>query len=130
MRSSAAPVFTFLWFAALSSPLFAQTPVNYKVAFIADSGSGQDFQNVLDMMVREGVDAVVHAGDLAYSSGGVTEWDNRITNTLGADFSYFASAGNHDTGDWDAYRAVLEPRMTANGITWPRHTMAPLSKSS
>jgi hypothetical protein len=118
MTSRAALVFALLFFPTSSS---AQTPVNYKVGFIGDTGAGSNFQNVLDLMVREGVDAVAHPGDLGYSSSSVTDWGDRVTNTLGATFPYFASVGNHDLGDWDTYRDMLEPRMTANGI--PGHSL-------
>ncbi|MBZ0266572.1 fibronectin type III domain-containing protein, partial [bacterium] len=95
-----------------------QTPINYKVAFVGDTDFGPDFQQVLDLMARENVDAVVHAGDLAYSSLGIGEFMGRIENTLGPDFPYFASVGNHDIAYWPTYQAHLEPLAAANGITW------------
>ena len=111
-------VLALFFVGALCANLFAQTPVNFKVAFIGDTGHDQDFQNVLDLMAAEGTDAVVQAGDLAYSSGGVNEFRTRIENTLGTNFPYFAAAGNHDDSFWGAYQAFLEPWATANGIVW------------
>jgi hypothetical protein len=116
MRRSS--VLGLLLFVTSVSPALGQTPPNYRVAFIGDSNYGQDFQNVLDMMAREGVDAVVHAGDLAYSAGGVSGFRTRIEDTLGPNFPYFASVGNHDKDHWASYQAFLEPWATANGIVW------------
>ena len=78
------------------------TEQNLKVAFIGDSDRTGNFQAVLDLINRENVDLVVHAGDLAYANDqtAITTWVNRISNTLGPNFPYIISVGNHDTSGW------------------------------
>ena len=86
----------------------AITPADFKVAFVGDSGAGSDFRRVLQLIRDEGTDAVIHQGDLGYSSSAST-WDQVVTDVLGADFPYFASKGNHDS--WSSYQQVLSARM-------------------
>ena len=94
-------------------------PPNFKVAFIADTDYGSDFQGVLTLIKNEDADMVIHAGDLGYgtssepfvpglweddietvldpswqSSGKMTEF-----NTTCSLFPYFISMGNHENGD-------------------------------
>jgi len=105
-----------------SSVLLAQpqTPVNYKVAFIADQQDGSDAIAVLNLVKNEGAQAVVHQGDFDYGDN-PQGWDSMITSVLGANFPYFASAGNHDEGNFygaGGYQSFLIARMNRLGITW------------
>ena len=97
------------------------TSPNFKVAFIADTGTGPNAEAVLNLIKNEGADMVIHSGDLGY--GGVDEnnvqtainWNNQINNILGSNFPYFASIGNHDVGLWNVaggYSDLLESRLS------------------
>ncbi|MEE9349115.1 MAG: metallophosphoesterase [Flavobacteriaceae bacterium] len=102
------------------------TPENHKVAFIGDTGAGDNFQVVLDLIKNENANAVMHNGDLSYAEEDdqaeidllVPQWYNMVKNTLGDTFPYFACVGNHEQAYWHRYADLLEPHMTANGITW------------
>jgi hypothetical protein len=93
----------------------AQTPPNFKVAFLGDSAAGTNFQNVLQLIEDEGADMAIHMGDFGY--GNETDpqvainWDAQITNILGASFPYFGAVGNHDVGNWSTYQQLLEDRL-------------------
>jgi hypothetical protein len=96
------------------------TPENFKVAFFGDQGLGLDAVAVLDLVAGEGADAVVHMGDFDYANDPAA-WEAQIDATLGADFPYFASAGNHDADSFygpGGYQERLEARMTSLGIVW------------
>jgi len=100
--------------------LAAQTPVNFKVAFIGDQGSGSNATAVLNLIKNEGAHAVVHSGDFDYNDNPAA-WDGLITSVLGANFPYFASVGNHDDGNFygsGGYQSYLAARMNRLGITW------------
>ena len=91
---------------------------NFKVAFIGDSGDGSGFQSVLNLIDAEGaatgvpVQLVLHQGDFSYQLGPTPEWTNKINNTLGADFPYLGSDGNHD--DWQLYAdQFFKPRLAS-----------------
>ncbi len=75
---------------------------NTKIAFIGDTGDGNNFQGVLNLIKAEGAQAVIHSGDLSYSSSAST-FISKINATLGADYPYFMGQGNHDTGSWSQY---------------------------
>ena len=84
-----------------------------KVAFIGDQDNDDNAEAVLSLIAAEGTGMVLHQGDFDYS-GNPTDWDNRISGILGADFPYFASPGNHDTGSWSGssgYQAKLIARL-------------------
>ncbi len=89
------------------------TPPGYKVAFIADQGLGvSDSEAVLNVILNEGADMVMHQGDFDYSDD-PDAWDAQINSVLGPDFPYFASVGNHDDGSsvWPAYQQKLTDRL-------------------
>ncbi|MDA1036419.1 MAG: metallophosphoesterase [Chloroflexi bacterium] len=95
------------------------TPEDFKIAFIGDQDINSDSKAVLGMIRDEGADMVLHQGDLGYSNG-ADAWDEMISDTLGADFPYFASIGNHDCtvlggcsgpGVWPDYQARLQQRL-------------------
>jgi len=95
-------------------------PPGLKVAFIGDQGLGADAVAVLELILAEGADAVVHGGDFDYSDD-PDAWDAQIDGVLGPDFPYFACIGNHDEDDYfrvDGYQDHIEARMNRLGIAW------------
>jgi hypothetical protein len=111
--------------AALGPAARAQlaTPEDFTVAFFGDQGLGEDSVAVLDLVAQEGADAVVHLGDFDYSGDatGPAAFEAQINATLGEDFPYFASAGNHDADFFHGpggYQELLEARMQRLGIVW------------
>ncbi|MEP4095931.1 fibronectin type III domain-containing protein, partial [Reichenbachiella sp.] len=98
----------------------ATTPVNFKVAFIGDAGTSANADAVLNLISAEGADAVVHAGDMTYSSN-PGAFEANINAVLGANFPYFWSAGNHDDHVWRGagnFQELGEARMNRLGIPW------------
>jgi hypothetical protein len=95
-------------------------PHELKIAFIGDQGAGAGAVAVLQLIAAEGAQAVVHAGDFDYGDDPAA-WDARISSVLGADFPYFAAAGNHDESRFYAtngYQDKLQERMGRLGIAW------------
>ncbi len=88
-------------------------PPNFKVAFIGDQGLGRDSKAVLEMIRDEGTDMVLHSGDFDYYDD-PDRWDQQINETLGDDFPYFASIGNHDVPAWEGYQRKLQERLARN----------------
>jgi hypothetical protein len=106
----------------IAPPTHAQLnpPENFTVAFFGDQGLGADSVAVLDLVAQEGAEAVVHVGDFDYSNDPAA-WEAQIDATLGADFPYFASAGNHDAAEFygtGGYQERLAARMQLLGIVW------------
>lgn len=98
------------------------TPANFKVAFIGDTDNGRDFEDVLDLIVREGAKAVVIQGDLEYGGNTAPDWfpviDGKIQTAM-TKIPYFVSRGNHDD-DWTAANGMgtgLETRLQQWGVT-------------
>jgi len=85
-------------------------PPNFKVAFIGDQGFGANSVSVLQLIKDEGAQMVLHQGDFEYANN-PNAWDNQINSVLGADFPYFASAGNHDKAAWSGYQQKLNERL-------------------
>ena len=84
-----------------------------KVAFIGDTGTGSAFQNVLNLIKREGAELTIVAGDTSYSSSRDDDWDAMVRNTLGSADPALVAAGNHDYGDsnFSDVRAYGEARL-------------------
>lgn len=61
---------------------------------------------MLRLIRDEGSDLVVHAGDFDYEND-PEAWESMLTEELGADFPYLASAGGHDLERWPGYEQVL-----------------------
>ncbi|MGH7598791.1 MAG: metallophosphoesterase, partial [bacterium] len=97
--------------------LAAQTPANFKIAFIGDQGLGNEARAVLNLIKSEGAQAALHQGDFDYEDDPAA-WEAQINDVLGANFPYFASAGNHDEAEWEGYQQLMESRLTRLGITW------------
>lgn len=96
------------------------SPAEFKIAFFGDQGSGGNAGRVLDLVVREGADAVVHIGDFDYGDD-PGAWEGLINNKLGANFPYFAAPGNHESDAFygaGGYQEVMAARMGRLGLTW------------
>src|SRR5437773_11555950 len=99
------------------------TDPNLKVAFIGDSGNGDGFRRVLELIKSEGAHVVLHQGDFDYDDN-ASEFFRTIDAVLGPDFPYLASVGNHDTDSWPencwdrhgCYAKFLKARMTRIGV--------------
>ena len=95
---------------ALRAQGLIQTLPDFKVAFIGDQGSGSNAADVLQLIMDEGAEMVLHQGDFDYG-GNPNEFDQLINDVLGPDFPYFASKGNHDTSAWSGYQQKLYDRL-------------------
>jgi len=96
------------------------TPINFKVALIGDQGMNPNSVAVLNLIRAEGAQAVIHQGDLGYTSD-TAAWEAQINSVLGSSFPYFASIGNADDADWVGplgYQPLFINRMNRLGITW------------
>ena len=96
------------------------TPENFTIAFIGDQGLGPDSRAVLELIKSEGAHAVLHQGDFDYKDD-PAGWEAQINATLGADFPYFASVGNHDEKRFygaEGYQELMSARMYRLGVTW------------
>lgn len=86
-------------------------PQDYKIAFVGDTGSGDNFQDVLDLISSEGADLVLHQGDMDYieDEAGSILFQARVLSTL-PDTPYLGSDGNHDNWEWyiDFFNDQLE----------------------
>lgn len=80
------------------------------VAFIGDQGLGENAEAVLELIHEEEAGLVLHQGDLDYDED-PEAWDAQINQTLGEDFPYVASVGNHDKDAWGGYQTVLQSRI-------------------
>ena len=95
-------------------------PANFTIAFIGDQGLGANAQAVLNVIAIEGADAVIHSGDFEYLNNPLA-WDDQINATLGPNFPYFASAGNHDAPVFygpGGYQEFMMARMNQLGLSW------------
>jgi hypothetical protein len=108
------------------SPLVAggiAPPAGYKVAFVGDTDNGVEFEAVLDLILSEGADLVLHQGDFDYGPN-PTAFFALIDSILGPNFPYLISVGNHDDLAWNedcddpdgCYVTFLKARMAALGI--------------
>jgi hypothetical protein len=88
-------------------------PADFKVAFIGDQGRGNSATAVLQLILAEGTDLVLHQGDFDYADD-PDAWDQKITDVLGPAFPYLVSVGNHDTAAWsgtNGYQAKFQQRL-------------------
>ena len=92
-------------------------PPNFKVALIGDQGLGRNSREVLEMIKAEGADMVIHSGDFDYLDD-PDGWDQQINETLGEDYPYFGSIGNHDVVAWEGYQEKLQERLTRISGAW------------
>jgi len=87
-----------------------ETTKNLKVTFIGDQGANDNAISVLELILSEGTDMVLHQGDFDYFDD-PDLWDAQINEILGSDYPYFASIGNHDVNAWDGYQEKLQNRL-------------------
>jgi hypothetical protein len=95
------------------------------IAFIGDQGwepAGELYgpRAVLQLILDEGADAVMHQGDFDYLDDPAA-WEQQIDDILGPDFPYFVSVGNHDVPMWDlagGYKERMESRAQRQGFAW------------
>jgi hypothetical protein len=95
-------------------------PPELKLAFLGDQGLGSDAEAVLDLLVAEGAEALVHLGDFDYEDD-PRDWEALLDEHLGRDFPVFAVVGNHDVDEFygrHGYQERLETRMRRLGVTW------------
>lgn len=86
------------------------------VAFIADQGMTEESRDVLRLIDREEADVVVHSGDFDYQHD-PRAWDAMINETLGPEFPYVATIGDHDREAWSGYQRVIRNRVQrADGL--------------
>ncbi|MDQ7052080.1 MAG: metallophosphoesterase [candidate division KSB1 bacterium] len=107
---------------AIASMAQAQqtTPVNFRVAFIADVGVTNNSKKVLQLIKDEKTDLLIILGDFDYYDD-PTRWENMLNSILGENFPIFAAIGNHDLKAWDGnkgYQWYLQQRCQRLGITW------------
>jgi predicted phosphodiesterase len=93
------------------------TPVNFKVAFFGDQGIGSDSLAVLQLVLAEGADAIVHLGDFDYGDDPAA-WQQQIEDVLPPCFPYFAVAGNHDESEFPEYQSVIANQLVCAGVSW------------
>lgn len=84
-----------------------------KIAFVGDTNAGTAFQNVLNLIKREGAQLTVALGDTVYSPGLEDDWDTKVRNTLGNSDPALVVVGNHDVddGDWATVRSFGQARL-------------------
>lgn len=105
---------------AIGPDFTVKTPINFKIAFLADSDIGVNADAVLNLIKNEGSQVVIHPGDLNYSEI-PQDFENNINGILGAEFPYFYGVGNHDDTVWNGtngYQSFLEARFQRLGIPW------------
>lgn len=104
-------------------------PPNFKIAFLGDSGYGENYHRVLELIREERADLAVHAGDLGYDEENAEApqlWLDQIESVLDPTasegvFPYFFSMGNHDVSRWNdenGYRSILADRFERLGIEY------------
>lgn len=76
-------------------PRGTPTVEQLRVAFIGDQGLSSDATAVLELVISEGADFLLIAGDFDYTEN-PTAWDELNVAALGPDYPVFAVAGNHD----------------------------------
>jgi hypothetical protein len=83
------------------------TEPNLKVAFIGDTSTGTDYQDVLTLVKNEQAAALVVQGDMSYSDD-PEDWWTVTELVLGTSFPIFISRGNHDDASWSGYLAKAQ----------------------
>jgi len=86
------------------------TPMNTKVAFIADTTLNSDTQQLYGMIKDERVEALFIQGDLDYYND-PDGWDQQLTDTFGEDFPVFISLGNNDDCMATGYQDKVTQRL-------------------
>ncbi|MFQ3247436.1 MAG: hypothetical protein ACI9SP_004092 [Arenicella sp.] len=77
-----------------------------KIAFIGDTSTSGNFQQVLNLIKSEGAELTIVAGDTSYGSQAPSTWNNMVVNTLGSNDPALVANGNHDYGDNDVSQII------------------------
>lgn len=72
-----------------------ETPINTTIAIFGDQGLSENAVSVLQLVLAENAEAVIHVGDFDYVSS-PSQWDELVSNNLGEQFPYYSVLGNHD----------------------------------
>jgi hypothetical protein len=116
------PLTTLVLGLALAVSANAQSvpPPEYKLAFLGDQGIDDEAEAVLELVLAEGAEALVHLGDFDYDDD-PQAWMDLLDSVLGPDFPVLAVIGNHDVDEFfgpGGYQELLEERMQRHGIVW------------
>ena len=106
----------FLGLSSQSELVSEETPENFKVAFLGDSGKDIGFERVLKLIKKQGAQMIIHAGDFAYGSifsqrNGSRQWNEKVNQVLGESFPYFLLVGNHESYGWSHYVDIFSKRL-------------------
>jgi hypothetical protein len=96
----------------------AETPINTTIAFFGDQGLSQNAVSVLQLVLSENAEAVIHVGDFDYVSS-PSQWDELISNNLGEQFPYYSVLGNHDAVSFsmpNGYQQKIAERLERNEL--------------
>lgn len=94
-------------------------PKDFKIAFLGDQGLGPGSEAALQLVKREGSQALVHLGDFDYTDNPAA-WEDQTNRILGPDFPQIAVVGNHDLFGWpgaDGYSQFIRSRFTKMGVS-------------
>ena len=97
------------------------TAPNLKVALIGDSGDDQGFAEVIQLIVAEEADLVLHQGDFSYAPGPTTAWLAAIEQ-LDPTIPYLGADGNHDR--WRRYVSFFAKQVSKEGVELVHGTVA------
>ena len=86
-----------------------------KVAFTGDQGVDKHARAVLSLIASEGTDLLMIQGDLGYGNGNAGQWEENLTNALGADFPVLSLVGNHENFEWPIYQRYIQRRIDRAG---------------
>jgi len=86
------------------------TEPNLKVAFIGDQGTNENSRLILELILSEKAELIIHQGDLDYydTPSLTAEMYNEI---LGEDFPFVATVGNHNSSIWKTYQELFQARI-------------------
>ena len=103
-------------FEIVSNPhlLTEETPKNFKVAFVGDTGTGYGFERVLHLIKEQKADMILHLGDFAYGydqEAGAKMWLETLSKVFDENFPYFFLVGNHEKLGWSHYVDIFYERL-------------------
>ncbi|MDX2019667.1 MAG: DNRLRE domain-containing protein [Deltaproteobacteria bacterium] len=83
-----------------TTPVPAQA--NTKIAFVGDTADGANWTGVLNLVLAEGAQAVVVAGDMTYDAD-PNGWWSATEGKVGQTYPVFLARGNHDDSSWSGF---------------------------
>lgn len=78
------------------------TDPGLKIAFVGDTADGANYTAVLNLIKREGAQAIVTAGDMTYTANPAAWW-TATEAVIGQTFPIFLARGNHDDTSWSGF---------------------------